>query len=72
MTTITFFIWFCGSCVGVGVGEEDEVLTPPQPQIRARRGTMEKNKKFRRKVPRTSDTFELSHSRAVGLKFMVF
>jgi hypothetical protein len=47
MTTITFFIWFCG--IGVGVGEGDEVLTPPQPQIKARRGTTMKDKKIRLK-----------------------
>lgn len=74
MTTITFFIWFCtiGVGVGVGVGEGDgEALTPPQPQIKANRGTTKKNRDFRLK-PLTSDTFELSHSRTVGLEFMVF
>jgi hypothetical protein len=55
ITTITFFS--CAWVTGVGVGEgdeEEEDFTPPQPMIRARRGTVKKNTQIRLKVSRTS------------------
>lgn len=62
--------------VGDGVGEGDEAVdadcTPPQPMIRARRGTLKKAHRTRLKALAPHESFEREKGCPVGLRIHGF